>query len=228
MDAQFGSPRLTKGALSVIDPIDGQTVKYVIAFQYNPHECSRSLQPQTTSEGGAKVEVQHLKGAPIETLKFNEVYIDAIDKLEQVDQQALESGIYPQLSALEMLVYPTTKQVQDNVALLNQGVLEVASLTAPFLLLVWGKNRVQPVRITEFSITEETYDVHLNPIRAKLSLGFQVLSYNDFSASHPGHNIFITQQRRQEQFVRQANLPKSVDAATENVSPRFVKAADTS
>jgi hypothetical protein len=50
------------------------------------------------------------------------------------------------------------------------------------------------VRLTEFSIIEEAYDVNLNPIRAKVSMGLRVLSYNDFSVTHPGYYLFLAHQ----------------------------------
>ena len=46
-------------------------------------------------------------------------------------------------------------------------------------LFIWGYKRVLPVRLADFSITEEAYDINLNPIRAKVSLSLRVLSYND-------------------------------------------------
>ena len=49
-------------------------------------------------------------------------------------------------------------------------------MEAPLTLFVWSKNRVVPVRLTEFSVTEEAFDPTLNPIRAKVSLGMRVLS----------------------------------------------------
>ena len=42
-----------------------------------------------------------------------------------------------------------------------------------------------PVRITEFSITEEAFDPALNPIRAKVSLGMRVLSVDDLGFEPP-------------------------------------------
>ena len=51
-----------------------------------------------------------------------------------------------------------------------------------------------PVRITSFSITEEAHDVNLNPIRAKVSLGLRVLSYNDLSLTNPGYYMFLAHQ----------------------------------
>jgi hypothetical protein len=50
------------------------------------------------------------------------------------------------------------------------------------------------VKLTSFSITEEAYDTKLNPIRAKVSLGLRVMSYNDFPLTHPGFHVFLTHQ----------------------------------
>ena len=36
-----------------------------------------------------------------------------------------------------------------------------------------------PVRVTEFSVTEEAFDPDLNPIRAKVSIGLRVLTVDD-------------------------------------------------
>jgi len=65
---------------------------------------------------------------------------------------------------------------------------------APFTLFIWGPKRVLPVRLTDFTITEEAYDVSLNPIRAKVSLGLRVLSYNDLPLTHPGYALFLVHQ----------------------------------
>ena len=56
-------------------------------------------------------------------------------------------------------------------------------MQAPLALFVWGKNRIVPVRVTDFSITEEAFDPSLNPIRAKVSLGLRVLSIDDLGFS---------------------------------------------
>ena len=34
----------------------------------------------------------------------------------------------------------------------------------------------------------------LNPIRASMSLSLRVLSYNDFSLTHPGYALFLAHQ----------------------------------
>jgi hypothetical protein len=186
------SPRLLKGALVTFDLPSPQPS--VVAFQYNPETLSRSLEAQTTGgEGGEKAEPLRLKGAPVETIKLD-AEIDAADQLERAGIAAVTMGIYPQLSALETLIYPKASLMLVNAALLALGTIEVAPPEAPFTLFVWGPKRVLPVRLTEFSITEEAYDVNLNPIRAKVSLGLRVLSYNDFPITHPGYHLFLAHQ----------------------------------
>ena len=64
-------------------------------------------------------------------------------------------------------------------------------LEAPLTLFVWSKQRVVPVRVTDLSITEEAFDVTLNPIRAKVSLGLRVLSVDDLGFDHRGGTLFM-------------------------------------
>jgi hypothetical protein len=187
-----GSPRLVKGAIVGIDPFN--PLASVIVFQYNPDSLTRTLQAQTTGgQGGDRSEALRLKGAPVETITVS-IEIDATDQLEQSDPLATSLGIYPQLSALEMLIYPKSALVIANTVLLAVGTIEIIPPAAPFTLFIWGPKRVVPVRLTTFTITEEAYDVSLNPIRAKVALGLRVLSYNDFPLTHPGYSLFLAHQ----------------------------------
>lgn len=187
-----GSPKLFKGAIVSIDI--STRIPSAIFFQYNPVTLTRSLEPQTTGgEGGNRSEAFRLKGAPVETIKLD-AEIDAADQLEKSERNALQFGIGPQLAALEMLLYPKSITVIKNTLLLAAGTMEIIPPEAPFTLLMWGAQRVLPVRITELSITEEAYDTNLNPILAKVSLGFRVLSYNDLSVKHPGYHLFLAHQ----------------------------------
>ena len=145
-------------------------------------------------EGGASPDVLRLAGAPQETITLSEVVLDATDQLETGDAIAGSMGIYPQLSALEMLLYPKSAVVIANTVLMATGSIEVIQPAAPLTLFIWGVKRVLPVRIDSFSITEERFDPQLNPIAAKLSLTLNVLSYNDFPVTHPGYYTFLTHQ----------------------------------
>jgi hypothetical protein len=63
---------------------------------------------------------------------------------------------------------------------------------------------VIPVRLTEFSITEEAFDPNLNPIRAKVSLGMRVLSVDDLGFDHPGGRIFMSYLTNKETLASKA------------------------
>lgn len=187
-----GSPRLIKGAIVGFDLFN--PLASVIIFQYNPDTLTRTLQAQTAGgEGADKSEALRLKGAPVETIKLD-VEIDATDQLEKAEGNATSMGIYPQLSALEMLIYPKSALVIANTALMAVGTIEVIPPMAPFTLFIWGPKRILPVRLADFSIVEEAHDVKLNPIRAKVSLGLRVLSYNDLPLTHPGYGLLIAHQ----------------------------------
>lgn len=203
-----GSPRLLKGAIVALDPSSNRVLR-TIAFQYNPETLSRTLQIQALeNEGGARSEALRLKGAPVETIKLD-VEIDATDQLETADPTAISLGIHPQLAALEILIYPTTDQVSTNMEKASQGMLEVVPMEAPLTLLTWGKKRVLPVRLTDFSVTEEAYDVNLNPIRAKVSLGLRVLNYDDLPWGQRGAKLFFTHHREKENLAKKIGVASS-------------------
>ena len=193
------SPRLLKGGIVLIDP-DTAAVQRIIALQYNPDTLSRTLQVQGVgADGGDRSEALRLKGPPVETLKL-EAEIDATDQLEFPDQNRITTqyGIYPQLAALETIVYPKSATLLENNRLASLGTLEIAPMQAPLTLLIWSKNRILPVRLTEFSITEEAFDPNLNPIRAKVSLGLRVLNVNDLGFNHKGGSLFMIYQQQKE------------------------------
>ncbi len=187
-------PRFLKGAIVGIDPLN--PVPSIVIFQYNPEKLTRSLNAQTVG-GESSSEPMRLKGAPTETITLD-TEIDAADQLEKGDPKTAIMGIYPQLSALEMLIYPKTPVVIANAALALAGSLEFIAPEAPLTLLIWGPKRVLPVRLTQFTITEEAHDGQLNPIRAKVTLGLKVLSYNDLPPTHKGYGLFLAHQITKE------------------------------
>ncbi len=198
-----GSPRLVKGGIVLLDPDTGM-LERIVALQYNPDSLSRTLQAQTvTPDAGNRSEALRLKGPAVETLKL-EAEIDATDQLASPGQypSAVNAGIFPQLAVLEMMVSPTAAQLIATNDLSNSGALEIIPVQGPLTLFVWSKNRVVPVRITDFSITEEAFDTTLNPIRAKVSLGLRVLSMNDLPFDHKGTGIFLIYQKQKEQLAQ--------------------------
>ena len=87
--------------------------------------------------------------------------IDATDELEFPDGNpaTAQAGVFPALSALETIVYPTSAQLQANNELAGAGTLEILPMESALTLFVWSKNRIVPVRITDFSITEEAFGI---------------------------------------------------------------------
>jgi hypothetical protein len=195
------SPRLLKGGIVQVDP-NTSAVLRVIALQYNPDTLTRSLQIKGLAESGDRSDALRLTGPPVESIKV-EIEIDATDQLEFPDQNpnSAQLGIYPQLAALETIVYPTNSQIQSNNRLASSGTLEIIPMETPLTLFVWSKNRVLPVRLTDFSITEESFDPQLNPIRAKVGLGMRVLSVNDLPFEHKGSSLFMSYHQQKESLA---------------------------
>ena len=194
---------LLKAGIVLVDYNTG-AVQRLIALQYNPETLTRTLQAQGVGpDSGLLVDQMRLKGPAIETFKL-EANLDAADQLDAGDPLATASGIQPQLAALETVIYPTSAQLQQANAMARAGTLEIVPMDAPLALFVWSKERVVPVKITEFSITEEMFDSSLNPIRAKVSLGLRVLTIDDVDFSSVAGSIYLTYQHRKEQLAASA------------------------
>jgi hypothetical protein len=195
------SPRIVKGGIVLADARSGDALT-MISLQYNPKSLQRSYEPQAFGEGN---EPLRLKGPAVETLTID-ADIDAADYLEFPDQHrdTVEHGIQPQLAALEAMVNPTSTQLNTNNMLQSAGTLEIAPMEGPMALFVWSRNRIVPVRVTSFSITEEAFDTQLNPIRATVSLTMQVLNINDLGFQHKGGSLFMNYLQNKERLAGKA------------------------
>jgi len=207
-----GSPRLVKGAIVGVDAMN--PLASVVVFQYNPDTMTRRLEARSTGGGDTsdRSEAFRLTGPPKETITLN-IEVDATDQLEQANPLTLISGISPTLSALEMLLYPKSVTVIANSTLAQAGNIEIIPPEAPLTLFVWGATRVLPVRVTDFSITEEAYDPMLNPIRAKVDLTLTVLSYADLKLTNPGYSLFMVHQ-----IVKEVMATSNVAVSTQNLA----------
>jgi hypothetical protein len=194
------SPKLIRSGIVLVDPSSG-AVRRTIALQYNPHSLTRSLQGQwyESQQGSERSERLRVKGPPVETIKL-EAEINASDDLADPERHKATSlfGIQPRLAALETLLYPTSEQLESNNRMADAGTLEIVPMEALLALFVWSRQRVVPVRVTEFSITEELFDSQLNPIQAKVSLGMRVLTVDDLGFSHKGSQFFLHYHKTKE------------------------------
>ena len=197
-----GSPRVLKGGIVLLDPDTGKVLK-IIPLQYNPDTLTRSFQVKGAgSESGDRIEALRLKGPPAETIKV-EAEIDATDELEDADDQATQSSLHAVLAALEVMIYPSSAHLTSNNSQAGSGTLEIAPAQTALTVFIFGPKRIVPVRITEFSITEEAFDTALNPIRAKISLGMRVLSVDDIGFEAKGGGLFMAYLQAKEQFAAQ-------------------------
>ena len=206
MKTSPNSPKLLKGGLVVLAP-GGATVQRVIALQYNPESWKRSVAPQWY-EGQQEADGEkrmRFKGPAQESINL-EAEIDATDQLENPGQHptAMKFGVHPQLAALETLVYPSSRQLNTRNEQANAGTLEIVPPESPLTVFVWSKSRIAPVRMTEFSVTEEFFDPDLNPIRAKVSLGMKVLTVDDLRHSHPAGRLFMAYLQNKEALARKS------------------------
>ncbi|MBX3630993.1 MAG: hypothetical protein KF908_14030 [Nitrosomonas sp.] len=196
------APKVLKGGIVLIDAVSVQ-VRRIISLQYNPDSLTRTLQVQGAGgDEGSRSEAMRFKGPAVETFKL-EAEIDAADQLEFPDQHraVVENGIQPQLAVLESLVYPTSSQLLDRNTMAQSGTLEIAPMEAPLALFIWSRHRIVPVRVTDFSVTEEAFDPSLNPIRAKVSIGLRVLSVDDLGFAHKGGGLFMSYLQAKERLA---------------------------
>ena len=196
------SPLLQKGAILTFDSTTGIPLNKIM-LQYNPETLTRSLKPQSVGEEPDRSEILRLKGPPVETIKCD-VEIDATDQLAASDPTTMAHGIQPQLALLELLVYPSSTVLIVNEVLSLFGTIEILPMETALTVFAWSKSRITPVRITDLSITEDAFDPHLNPIRAKVSLGMRVLSINDVGFLTPAGAMYMIYQITKESLAQQA------------------------
>jgi hypothetical protein len=194
------SPRVRQGAIVTLDANTGASLGTIL-LQYNPDTLTRSLKPQSVGEQPDRTEILRLKGPPIETIRA-EVEVDATDQLAASDPVALSVGIGPQLSMLELLVYPSSGVLIANEALSLAGTIEILPMDSALTVFAWNRNRMTPVRITELDITEEAFDPQLNPIRAKVTLGMRVLSISDVTFTSPAGGMYMAYQLAKEAMAQ--------------------------
>jgi hypothetical protein len=197
-----GSPRLLKGGIALLDPATG-AVRQILPLQYNPDTLTRNFKIKGVgAESGDHIEALRLTGPPAETIKV-EAEIDATDRLEAGETQATQTGLHATLAALEMIVYPSSAHLLVNNGQASAGTLEIVPAETSLTVFIFGARRIVPVRITEFSITEEAFDPLLNPIRAKVSIGMTVLTVDDLGFDQKGGGLFLAYLQAKEQLAAQ-------------------------
>lgn len=202
------SPKFLKGALVAYESQILGKMPNIIVFQYNPEQLSRTLTLRNPpapagKTAKAKVETFEVQGPPVEEISLT-IVLDAADQLEDPlrNRVTVEKGIHPALSALELLLYPPQTQIFKNKTLSSRGSAEIMAQDTPLVLFVWGPSRVVPVRLKSFSVTEESFDQRLNPIRAKVELGMKILTYMELKETSIGYGAYLATQVQKEVMAR--------------------------
>ncbi|MFB6891288.1 hypothetical protein ACFCX4_18505 [Kitasatospora sp. NPDC056327] len=197
MTGYTDAPRPVRSGLVVVDPRRG-TPQRVVVLQFNPDTLERSLAPQSAGAdaGGDRTEALRLKGPAVETWKLTA----ELDATDQLDVPA-PNGIHPQLATLESLVQPAGAQLRTQQALAALGTLEITPVEAPLTLFTWGAKRILPVRLTELTITEEAFDIDLNPVRATVAIGLRVLTVSDLPSGHRGAELYLAHLAQKERLA---------------------------
>jgi len=113
-----------------------------------------------------------------QTIGFD-IRLDATDRLDDGDPITEQFGIGPQLSTLELMVYPKDESLLGAAvgALLGKpaGFSFTRGENPPLILFVFGRKRVLPVNINSMNITETEFSADLNPVRATVAVNLTVI-----------------------------------------------------
>ncbi|NPC79104.1 hypothetical protein HPC49_12750, partial [Pyxidicoccus fallax] len=118
---------------------------------------------------------------------------------QQSDAEADALGILPELCALEELLYPAPSDTNDN----SDGSEPVAPRgPRPTVLLVWGVERVFPVKVTAMAINETLHNPQLNPVRAEVNVSLEVASEADARDSQAFSDALDFGHRQRRRLAR--------------------------
>jgi hypothetical protein len=177
-----------------------------VAFQFNPLQLSRSRsltfavptparpsgKDSTTSQAPTRtlrqfhgrfsnlLDLQKKQVVTVQeqTISFD-IRLDATDKLNDGDAITEQFGIAPQISTLELMVYPKGESLLGSLVGSLFGKPKGFSFTRgsnpPLVLFIFGRKRVLPVNINSMNITETEFATDLNPIRATIAVNLTVI-----------------------------------------------------
>jgi hypothetical protein len=178
-----------------------------VVFQFNPVQLTRNRgltfsfpgTPSQPAAGGGQapaapprtlrqfhgdfsnlldLQKQQLVTVQEQTIGFD-IRLDATDRLDEGDTITEQFGIAPQLSTLELMVYPKEESLLGAAvsALLGKpkGFSFTRGANPPLVLFVFGRKRVLPVNINSMNITETEFSTDLNPIRATVAVNLTVI-----------------------------------------------------
>jgi hypothetical protein len=183
------SPKLVRGALvQLVEGVIGPTPN-VVPFQFNSDTLTRTITPTMPSDidpsGRGQVDPTAQPVEPKEVITLT-LEFDAADQLEEDDPVAAEFGVVDRVAAIEKFLRPSQGLLGDLIgaaAALVGAPQPPARPSVPIAFLVWGKARIVPIRVTDYSIDEMSFLPNLAPLMVKINLTLQVLTPDDFKCA---------------------------------------------
>ncbi|WP_425097914.1 hypothetical protein [Tropicibacter sp. S64] len=116
-----------------------------------------------------------------------DIVLDAIDDLDEGHPIGITVGIADRLAGLELMAYPSNTLFENALAAVGDAIGDAlgfrSTVDVPLQsiqIFVFGPGKLLPVRLTAMTIEEQAFHPNLlYPIRAKVSLGMQVLRPSD-------------------------------------------------
>lgn len=196
-------PVVLKGGIILMDPESGAVMR-TLPMLINPARVTRNFDVKSAGDEAGRSAPLRLTGPAVETITL-EAKLEVSDALARGDAAATEEGVRPHLAALQMLITPAARTLEDNDALQRTGALEIVPMTQPLALFVWGSGRIAPVRVAALSMVEDLFNARLAPLSAKVTMTLRVLSVDDLGFSSRGGAFYLTYLRAIEASA--ARLP---------------------
>ena len=212
------TPKKLSGAFLAFYPKSYQP--RTIAFQINPESIKRNLLPPQPNKIFSK----------LDGVRERISFVLSVDKNMGDDffvknEEGVSYGVLPFLSAIELLVYPAVSSNDEvstssgSLAIISwvyRKVINMVSVfrkkrntTLPFVSLLFGEQRIIPVKIQSIKINEQAFDNTLQPIRASIEIEMDVLTEQESN-----HHLTI-----KEMYKNYRNL--KVILANSNNHPGF-------
>jgi hypothetical protein len=179
MSSSPARPKALKAALIAVEAAATAVTSTatVFSFQYNPHALTRTFS-YLNADGTplAEAKAPPNEGSPVELIYLT-LELDATDQLERPEQNVsvAQNGLHPALATLEsMMSLPTAS----------------ASKAEPkVVLFFWGPKRLLPARLVSLKVSEEAFDLGLNPVRVSIDLCLRVMQLSELKTGSVGYTI---------------------------------------
>ena len=167
-----------------------------IVFQLNPETIQRRILPSRLNSSSSK------RGEVRERISLV-LTVDANlgDDFFVQNEDGDSYGILPFLSAIELLAYPADVMNEITTTSGNSGFLGRGSYftelfrsssksSLPYVSLLFGLQRIIPVKIISIHVTEQEFDTTLQPIRASVKIVMDALTERESKRHVPTREMY--------------------------------------